>query len=125
MPIETVTTAALSAALDATARRQIVVAANVANAGTEGYAPLRLSFEAQWDEARSAMDGGRLLDERGLEALRELAALEPEAQEPAARVQLDVEMVDLAANAMRFQALLQGVSRHLSLLALAAADGRK
>ena len=43
----------------------------------------------------------------------------------ATRVQLDAEMAELASNSVHFQALLQGLSRHLSILALAAADGRK
>jgi flagellar basal-body rod protein FlgB len=41
------------------------------------------------------------------------------------RVQLDAEMADLARTAVDFQALTQALSRHLGLLALAAADGRK
>jgi flagellar basal-body rod protein FlgB len=43
----------------------------------------------------------------------------------AARVQLDAEMAELASNSVHFQALLQGLSRHLSIQALAAGDGRK
>jgi hypothetical protein len=34
-------------------------------------------------------------------------------------------MVELARNTVRFQALAQGMSRHLGLLALAAGDGRR
>jgi flagellar basal-body rod protein FlgB len=120
-----VTTAALSAALDVASRRQALVAANIANGGTPGYAPLRLSFGAQLDEARTALREGRLLDADGLDALRSLAELPPEPEEGRGGVQLDVEMVELARNAAHFQALIQGVSRHLSLQALAAADGRK
>jgi flagellar basal-body rod protein FlgB len=124
-PLEAVTTAALSAALDAASRRQALAAANIANAGTEGYAPMRLSFDALLADARAALVEGRLLDERGLDALRSLRDVLPEPAGAGARVQLDAEMVELAGNAAHFQALIQGVSRHLSLLALAAGDGRK
>jgi flagellar basal-body rod protein FlgB len=123
--IEAVTTAALSAALDAASRRQAAIAANVANAGSEGYVPLRLAFEAQLEDARSALSDKRWLDEEGLSALRGLSEVEAQPVEGAAGVQLDAEMTELARNAVQFQALLQGVSRHLSMLALAAGDGRK
>ena len=125
MQIEHVTTAALSAALDAASRRHAVIAANVANAGTEGYAPMRLGFEAQLQDARAVLREGRWLDEDGLAALRGLSGMQPQRADGMAQVQLDTEMSELARNAVQFQALLQGVSRHLSMLALAAADGRK
>lgn len=122
-PIESVTTAALTAALDAAQRRHAVVAANIAHAGTEGYVPLRLSFEAQVAEARGVLREKGWLDASALEALRQVP--ESVAQEEDAQVQLDAEMTELASNALQFQALVQGVSRHLGLLAMAAADGRK
>jgi flagellar basal-body rod protein FlgB len=124
LPIESVTTAALSAALDAASRRQAVTAANIANASTEGYLPLRLSFDAQLADARAAVGQRGWIDEAALEQLRGMreVAAEPASTGP---VTLDGEMTELARNSVQFQALLQGVSRHLSLMALAAADGRK
>jgi flagellar basal-body rod protein FlgB len=55
------------------------------------------------------------------------AQVEPATRGPGQPVQarLDAEMVALARNAVRFQALAQGMSRHLGLLALAAGDGRR
>ena len=124
LPIESVTTAALSAALDAASRRQAVTAANIANASTEGYVPLRVSFEAQLADARTAVEQRGWIDQAALEQLRGVrdVAAQPAITGP---VTLDQEMTELARNAVQFQALLQGVSRHLSLMALAAADGRK
>jgi flagellar basal-body rod protein FlgB len=124
-PVESITTAALSAAFDAASRRQALTAANIANAGTDGYLPLRLSFEAELADAQAALREQGVLDIPGLESLRRLADLASEPVEGAASVQLDAEMVELARNSAHFQALVQGVSRHLALLALAAADGRK
>lgn len=122
-PIESLTTAALGAALDAAQRRHAVVAANIANAGSEGYVPLRLSFEAQMEEARASLRERGWLDRGVLEALRNLP--QPAAEEGAGPVQIDVEMTELASNALQFQALVQGMSRHLGMLAMAAGDGRK
>jgi flagellar basal-body rod protein FlgB len=123
--IEAVTTAALSAALDTAARRQAVVAANIANVATEGYVPLRMSFDAHLVEARTVLAEKGALDMAAVESLR--AELEPalDAAGQPAPVQLDDEMVELARNAVQFQALTQGLSRHLGLLALAAGDGRR
>jgi flagellar basal-body rod protein FlgB len=122
-PIEPVTTAALSAALDAAVRRHAVTAVNISNTGTEAYQPLRLSLDAGLEEARAHLAQSAFLDRRGLDALRELSTAPARPQEGS--VQLDAEMTELARNAVHFQALLQGLSRHLSLLALAAGDGRK
>jgi flagellar basal-body rod protein FlgB len=125
LPIEALTTAALSAALDAAARRQAVTAANVANANAQDYVPLRAVFDARLAEAREALAERGVLAASDLEAIR--VDVEPAEQAPGvpARVQLDAEMADLARTAVDFQALTQALSRHLGLLALAAGDGRK
>lgn len=124
-PIEAVTTAALSAALETAARRQAALAANIANASTPGYIPLQLSFDAHLDEARSILRDRGALDLAAVETLRaEPQPVLDAAGQPAA-VQLDAQMSELARNAVEYQALLQGLSRHLGVLALAAADGRR
>ncbi len=124
-PIEALTTAALSAALDAAARQHAVTATNIANAGSAGFAPLRLAFDEHMAAARAALHERGGLDPAALEILRGLREVVPEAAEGAGAVRLDVEMAQLARNAVHFQALTQGVARHLSILALAAADGRR
>lgn len=123
--LEAVTTAILGKALDAAALRHQAISANVANANTEGYEPLRLQFEGQLEEARAA------LRERGSVDLQQVRALQPQleadvddAGAPVA-VQLDAQVTEMARNAVHYQALLQGLSRHLALLATAAADGRR
>lgn len=125
LQLEAVTTAALSAALDAASRRHALIATNIANANTDGYAPARLSFEAQLQDAQAALREQGRLDESGLGLLRSLAETSPESAGSGEAVKLDVEMAQLAHNAVQFQALTQGLARHLSLLAMAAADGRK
>lgn len=124
VPIESITTAALSAALDASARRHAAVAANVANAQTEGYAPLHVVFDARLEEARADLQEGRWLDASALAGLR--GEIRSGAAEGAPeKVQLDMQMAEMARNSAHFQALAQAVSRHLGMLALAAGDGRK
>jgi flagellar basal-body rod protein FlgB len=123
--IEAVTTAALSVALTAASRRHTVVAANIANANTQGYVPLRLTFDTHVAEARLFLEEKGLLDRAAVESLRGATGLPAEPAEGAEKVQLDTEMTEMARNAVHFQALTQGVARHLSILALAASDGRK
>ena len=123
--IEAVTTGALSAALSAGAARQTAIAANIANAGTEGYVPMHVSFDAAIEEAREALRQRGSLDPSHLASLRGQVEPSLDGAGVATPVQLDAEMAELAGNSVHFQALLQGLSRHLSILALAAADGRK
>jgi len=123
--IDAITTAALSAALSAGTARQAAIAANIANANAEGYVPLRLSFDSSLEDARSALREKGFLEPAHLAALR--GELQPvlDASGQPAKVRLDEEAVELASNAVHFQALAQALSRHLGILALAAADGRK
>lgn len=123
--LESLTTATLSLALDAASRRQQAIASNIANAGVEGYQPLQLDFEAQLADARASLQRSGSADARDLALVRlELQPRQGEAG-AAARVQLDAEMADMARNAVQYQALAQGLSRHFALLAAAAGDGRK
>jgi flagellar basal-body rod protein FlgB len=125
LQLEAVTTAALSAALDGASRRHAVAAANIANANTEGYVPLRLSFEEQLAEARAILSDRGVLDGTALDHLRSAPVMAAGTEEAARPVQLDMEMAEIARNAVQFQSLVQGLARHLSILALAAADGRR
>ena len=96
--IESVTRSALAMALDAASLRQQAIATNIANANAIGYVPQRVSFEDQLADAR-----------RGL----------------AQSGRLDAEAADMARNAVHYQALVKGLSRHFAILSMAAGDGRK
>ena len=122
-PIEAMTTAALSSALDLAVRRHALTAANIAHASSEDYLAQRVPFESRLEEIRAGKAGGGFLDPGSLEALRGLSGIPPESVP--GKVQVDREMTELARNAVQFQTLVQGLARHLSLLALAAADGRR
>lgn len=125
--VESVTSAALALALDAASLRQQAYAANIANVGSEGYAPLRVSFESQLEEARAELAAnGRLGDAAPLadvapvleEIPRDSTGLLPS-------VQLDVEVAAMSQNAVQYQTLLRAVSKHYTLLASAVSDGKK
>lgn len=124
--IEAITTAALGLALDAAALRQQAHAANIANAATPGYAPVRVSFEAQLDDARRALESQGRLDGDSLAGVE--PGLEPAPLDESglpAKVLLDAEVADMARNSVHYQALLKGLSRHYAVLSAAIADGKK
>ncbi|RYF36728.1 MAG: flagellar basal body protein [Comamonadaceae bacterium] len=123
--IEALTTATLSLALSAAGQRHQAIAANMANASAQGYAPVRLAFETHLADARQALRERGTVDARSLAGVR--LELEPDvdARGQAVPVQLDASMVELARNAVHYQALTQGLSRHMAIHALAAADGKR
>jgi flagellar basal-body rod protein FlgB len=124
--IEAVTTTALALALDAASLRHRAISANIANATVEGYAPVRVSFEAQLEEARATLTGGGRLDAAALADVRPALHSAPAAARGVpAKVELDVEMAAMARNAAHTQALLTGLSRHLAILSAAVSDGKK
>lgn len=124
--LEAVTATALSLALDAASLRQQAHALNIANASAEGYAPVRVSFEAQLEAARADLRTEGLL---GPDSLADVApALEAVSPGPAglpAKVQLDLEVAAMSQNGAHYHALLRAVSKHYSLLATAVRDGKK
>ena len=121
--IEALTTKALSLALDAASLRQQAIAANIANAGTPGYSPLKVDFESQLETARRGLQTNGSVDSFALSQVRPVMFAES-AQEPEA-VRLDTEMAALAENSVQYQALLKGLSRQFSILSAAVSDGKK
>ena len=123
--IEAVTRSALALALDAASMRQQAIAANIANANVVGYVPQRVSFEAQLVEVQRSMEQSGRIDAFALAQVR--PNIEPAVDDAGVprQVQLDVEAADMARNAVHYQALVKGLSRHFSLLSMAASDGRK
>ena len=125
MEVEAVTTAALSAALQLASQRQQAIATNIAHAGTVGFTPADVAFGDALAQARLE------LATAGSVAPDTLAGLRPDwqprldAQGQPETVRLDSEAALLAGNAVHYQALVQALSRHLGLLALATGDGRK
>jgi flagellar basal-body rod protein FlgB len=123
--LESITTATLGLALDAASMRQQAIAANIANHSTEGYVARKLDFESQMVDARRSLDTKGTVDAFSLSAVR--LQLEPalDAQGQPAKVQLDEQVADMAQNAVQYQALAKGLSRHFSLLSLAINDGKR
>lgn len=123
--IESVTRSLLSRAIEAAVLRHQVFAGNVADAGRPDSTPLTVGFEeslararAEW-RATGRIEPGSLAD--AAVTVRELV----DATGLPRSVHPDEQVAQMAFNAAHHQALVQGLSRHLSLLSLAASEGRR
>jgi flagellar basal-body rod protein FlgB len=124
--VEAITTAALGLALDAASLRQQAIATNIANADAVDYVPLSVSFEAQLDDARQALQSRGGLDAASLAGVQPqlvTAGLGENGLPP--KVMLDVEVAEMARNSVHYQALLKGLSKHFAILSAAVTDGKK
>ncbi|MBT9503767.1 MAG: flagellar basal body rod protein FlgB [Burkholderiaceae bacterium] len=125
MNIEALNLDLLRSALDLASLRQQVIATNIANAGTPGYARQRLSFSDQW-QAQPPWTG----NQRPAETIRqhiEAARVGPDlgADGLVRAVRLDEEVAEMALNSLHYQALMRALSRHFSILHSAATEGRR
>jgi len=123
--LESVTLATLGRALDAASLRQQAYAANIANAHVAGYAPLRVNFESQLEALRNSLEVTGSVDRSLLEQLQPRIEVQLNDAGHAAEVKLDAEVAGMAQNAVKYQALLAGLSRHYGLLSYAVSDGKK
>jgi len=100
-------------ALDGLVARSVVTAQNIANAGTPGYRPLRVSFENELAAAAT----------RGPEAIRSVEpTIRPETGDPTLR--MDLELATASSTAMRYAALVEVLNRQLQIDAVAVSGGR-
>jgi flagellar basal-body rod protein FlgB len=113
----TPTMALLEHALDVSALRQSVHAANIANANVEGYSRLAVTFDAALERAN--------LQTLGTPTNSGALPLETTAiMSTGEAVKLDEEMAAMAKNALRYQVLLGAFERSLGSVRLAINEGR-
>jgi flagellar basal-body rod protein FlgB len=118
---EAVTTALLKLALDGAALRHQAIAANIANATTPGYQPVRVSFESQLEQLRQRLDAGEPLQRAGADAAPQVEAM----GEAGDRVAIDLQAAELAQNVVHYQALVRGLNKRMSILATAINEGKR
>ena len=103
--MDTSTSTLVIKALDGLSARSVATAQNIANAGTPGYRPVRVSFEQALAEAAP----------KGRAAI---AAVQPQlrtAESGAGDLRLDLELGAASATALRYSALIEVLSRQLQL----------
>ncbi len=107
---DSVSSAALSSALDGLAARQRATADNIANINTPHYLAARVDFE---DALRSAVEGGS-----GVAGTTESRSSDP-TREDGNNVDLDTETLSNVDTQMRYQLVSQAVSSQLSQISAA------
>lgn len=123
--IEAVTTAAIGRALDAASLRHQAIANNIANVNTEGYRRLMVNFDEQFEGARRSLEDRGSINPLDLVGIQLQVVSAADTPGYSSAIKLDMEMVSLAQNAIRFQTLTKGLSKHFSLLLSAVSDGKK
>lgn len=123
--IESLTTTMLGMALDAASLRHQAISANIANMHTQDYVGLRVNFESQLEAARHSLNERGAVDPSSLRSVRPYLEPAVDMDGQALPLQLDDQVAQMTGNAVQYQALLKGLSRHLSLQMLAASDGKK
>lgn len=107
----------LEHAIDVSALRQSVHAANIANANVEGYSRLEVSFDAALARAN--------LQTSASPAASSAPSLEPATLVNTGElVKLDEEVAAMAKNSLRYQILLDAFERSLGSIRLAINEGR-
>ncbi len=128
------TVSLLHKVLDLRERNQQVIASNIANADTPGYAASRLEFESQLKQALNhpgvtpaathpahfPISVGSLDEVEGT-VVRQL---DPSGMGDKNGVNVDQEMVTLAENQILYEAAVQALNKKLGLLKYVASDGR-
>jgi flagellar basal-body rod protein FlgB len=120
-PTEVVTAGLMRLALDGAALRHQAIAANIANATTAGYKPVRVSFEGRLQQARDRLQAGDALQD----VAAELGAVVERDDTPGATVAVDLQAADLAQNVVHYQALLKGWGKRMSIMATAINEGKR
>lgn len=128
------TDGAIRAALNGLAARQRVAADNIANVDTPGFAAARVEFEAQLKAAlgkadgngRSPIDellGGRPADPSRVEP--QVVTTRGTRRGDGNNVDVDQEMVQLAATNITYNALAQLTASRFQMLRNVVSDGRR
>lgn len=114
--MDALTQAVIVKALDGLTARAETTAANIANASSRNYRPMRVDFEAR---LRAAADTGKTA----------VAAVRPQAvaaDVPAygTELRVDLELATASQTAMRYAALVDVLGRQMGLMRAALAGGR-
>jgi len=122
--IDKLTLGLVNMALNAASMRHTTIANNIANAGTEGYQPVRVNFEEQLG-ALGASSTARI-SESTLAGVRPFVEPAPvPGNKTGAAVMVDMEMVRLAQNTLLYQAILGGLGKKLAIVSAAITGGRR
>ncbi|HWH82082.1 MAG TPA: flagellar basal body protein [Burkholderiaceae bacterium] len=120
---EAVTSTLMKLALDGASLRHQAIAANIANAGSPGYAPVRVDFEQRLRQARERIESGEAPNSVAADAS---ATIENEPRGAAVSPgSIDLQTAQLAQNVVHYQALARGWSKRMAILSTAINEGKR
>jgi flagellar basal-body rod protein FlgB len=122
---EAITVEMATLALDAASLRHQAIAHNIANAGTPGFAPVRVSFEEQLGAVRAALRDGAPVDHALLARVHPVMIRDTVAGGADRTAMLDMEVADMAQNTVQYEALLKALGKHLAILGSAVNEGKR
>ena len=117
MSTEDLTISLLARALDVSALRQSVYAANVANAGVEGYQRMDVHFDDSLQRAALEIDQSA--------SLTPVRSADASVISTGTTVRLDEEMGLMAKNALQYQTLIGTYEGMVGLMRVAVREGRE
>lgn len=118
-----VTTSSVAYALDGLALRHAAIAANIANANSAGYHPVEVSFEGYLADylSRTNMGSSSSLPTKVLPK----PDIKPSQFPISGKEAIEMQAVLLNQNVLQYQALISGLGKYMSTVAVAINEGRK
>lgn len=120
-----VTAAAVRYALDGLSLRQTVIASNMANGKAEGFRPMSIDFENQLAfELRKSASATSTADLGSMSAPR-VRYGDPVQQMAGNQVSVDQAVLQMNNTVVKYQALIEGLNKYMSLTSMAIDGGRR
>lgn len=121
MGITGITGQAIEYALDGLSMRHAAIAANIANANTPNYRPVRVSFESQLASTLSQWRGGSSTLTPGSPTVSVVQNMTSGLRTGA----LENEVVLLNKNTLQYEALIKGLDKYAAIVSTAINEGRR
>lgn len=128
-------TAVMEKALDAAWLRNEAISNNIANVNTPGYKKAYVNFESQLASAASELQIGSLSknpkflpignDIRNIPAPEIVQDPFTSSRQDGNNVDIDVEMAELAKNTIKYNTLINQISRQFGIIRTAINEGRR
>lgn len=112
-------------ALDGLSLRHTAIAANIANANSAGYRPLRVSFENQISALLGQSHTETSASMAPTHFPAPLVSTEPPVADALRRNALENEIVQLNRNVLQYQALIKGLDKYTSTISTAINEGKR
>ncbi|MFT4826702.1 MAG: flagellar basal-body rod protein FlgB [Halioglobus sp.] len=121
-PLESITSALISKALDVSLQRHQAIANNVANVDTSGYRPLSVNFDDVMQQVKTAFESKG--DHASFKSALASIDVSHEPDISATSVLIDQQMVQMVKNTTHYQALLSARQQFGGLMNLAIRGDR-